>query len=358
MEGTILRRAHALIAHWQDGVLVVENYLTGRRSRVSPEIAAIIARIEGRLPHEELRCRLAGIPDADALTQQLLEADVLLRVGSEADANDRRMLTSWAAWGDPARYFHFSTARTVFPTDLAEEGRQLADLAKREPPPPPYLDRSGPTRTLPDPWRGLRGEFAQVLQARRTRREFTGEPLTCQQLATVLGCTFGLTARMRDPALGPYLLKTSPSGGARHAVEAYPIVLAVDDVPPGIYHYSVRQHGLTTISEGGYSEELLEICANQSWVQQAAAAIVLTGVIERSAWKYRQAHAYRVLLLDVGHLGQTFQLVCTALGLGPFTSAALHSAPVTALLGIDGMGEVPLCVLAVGQPVRGSLRDG
>lgn len=275
---------------------------------------------------------------------------MLLPVGTEIETRDRQMMSSWVAWGDPARYFHFSTARTVFPSDLAKEGRELAKLAKREPP-PPYLDRSGPTQRPPDPWHGLSADFANVLQARRTCRRFSGEPMTCQQLATVLGCTFGRTATMRDPTLGPYVLKTSPSGGARHPVEAYPIVLAVDDVPPGIYHYSVRHHGLTTIAEGLFSNESVEICANQPWVQQAAAVLVLTGVVERSAWKYRQAHAYRVLLLDIGHLGQTFQLVCTALGLGPFTSAALHSAPATALLRIDGIGEIPLCVLTVGRPV-------
>jgi SagB-type dehydrogenase family enzyme len=351
MEGRILRRANALLARWQDGLLIIENYLTGRLSRVSPEIAVIVARVEGELQYDELRRRFIGIPDADALTHQLLAADVLLTVGSDTETRDRQMILSWAAWGDPARYFHFSTARTVFPTDLAKEGRELAELAKREPPPPPYLDRFGPTQTLPEPWHGLRGDFAKVLQARRTHRRFTGEPITSQQFATVLGCTFGRTATMWDPALGRYVLKTSPSGGARHPVEAYPIVLAVDDVPPGIYHYSVRQHGLTMIDEGWFSEESVEICANQPWVQQAAAVVVLTGVVERSAWKYRQAHAYRVLLLDVGHLGQTFQLVCTALGLGPFTSAALHSAQAIALLRIDGIGEVPLCALTVGLPV-------
>ena len=67
-------------------------------------------------------------------------------------------------------------------------------------------------------------------------------------------------------------------------------------------------------------------------------------------WKYEHAHALRVLLLDAGHLGQTFHLVCTALGLGPFTSAAFNALQVTEELGLDGIQEVAIYAAAVGWP--------
>jgi SagB-type dehydrogenase family enzyme len=76
----------------------------------------------------------------------------------------------------------------------------------------------------------------------------------------------------------------------------------------------------------------------------------MTAVIERSSWKYRHSHAYRVLYLDAGHLGQTFQLVCTYLGLGPCTFAATHNRLIERELGLDGVSEIVIYTAAVGVP--------
>jgi SagB-type dehydrogenase family enzyme len=67
-------------------------------------------------------------------------------------------------------------------------------------------------------------------------------------------------------------------------------------------------------------------------------------------WKYGHSHAYRVLLLDAGHLGQTFHLVCTAMGLGPFTTAALDGSAVELALGLDGIREIAVYAGSVGWP--------
>ena len=95
---------------------------------------------------------------------------------------------------------------------------------------------------------------------------------------------------------------------------------------------------------------MVELCAGQPWVRDAAAVCFMTAVVARSMWKYRQAHAYRVLQLDAGHLGQTFHLVCTRLGLAPFTTAALDAAAVERALGLDGVAEIALYAAAVGWP--------
>jgi nitroreductase len=62
------------------------------------------------------------------------------------------------------------------------------------------------------------------------------------------------------------------------------------------------------------------------------------------------ARAYRAILLEAGHLGQTFHLVATALGLGPFTSIAFHDSRLESLLGVDGIDEAALYLAAAGVP--------
>lgn len=120
----------------------------------------------------------------------------------------------------------------------------------------------------------------------------------------------------------PTLLETSPSGGARHSIEVYPVALRVDGVDPGVYHYEPVRHRLTQLSAAPVAE---------------LADIVTTCFAE--------------LLLDAGHLGQTFHLACTALGLGPVTSSDLAESVIEAVLGIDGITEIPLYAAATG--VRG-----
>ena len=78
----------------------------------------------------------------------------------------------------------------------------------------------------------------------------------------------------------------------------------------------------------------------------------MTALLERSMWKYKSSHAYRVLLLDAGHLGQTFHLVCTALSLAPFTSAALDGEAIEQELGLDPAAEVALYAAATGHVSR------
>ena len=76
----------------------------------------------------------------------------------------------------------------------------------------------------------------------------------------------------------------------------------------------------------------------------------MTAVFPRTMWKYRVARAYRVVLLDAGHLCQTFCLVATWLGLAPFCTAALKDTLIEKDLGIDGIRESVLYVAGVGLP--------
>ena len=65
---------------------------------------------------------------------------------------------------------------------------------------------------------------------------------------------------------------------------------------------------------------------------------------------------YRVVLLDAGHLCQTFCLVATWLGLAPFCSAALCDTMIERDLGIDGIHESALYVAGVGVAVADKAR--
>jgi nitroreductase len=69
----------------------------------------------------------------------------------------------------------------------------------------------------------------------------------------------------------------------------------------------------------------------------------------RNFWKYRNhPKAYRVTILDIGHLSQTLQLAATAQGLGTFVTAAINEVDIERAFGLTGYVDGPLAVCGIG----------
>lgn len=152
--------------------------------------------------------------------------------------------------------------------------------------------------------------------------------------------------------LGRMALKTSPSAGALHPVEAYVLAWNVRDLAPGVYHYDVRGDELRRLRRGSFRKAAVEAASGQDWIGGAAFLCVMTAVFPRVLWKYQLEDSYRTLFLDAGHLGQTFCLVATSLGLGPFTTAAIQDTKIEKLLRIDGIDEFPVYLCGAGIPSK------
>jgi SagB-type dehydrogenase family enzyme len=195
----------------------------------------------------------------------------------------------------------------------------------------------------------IQGEFAEVLLARRTWREFSNRALEVSELSTLLWLTCGIQHWVKLPyPIGRVALKTSPSGGARHPLEAYVAALRVRGLAPGLYHYSPDRHRLELLRKGCTARQCSSYLAGQWWYDAAGAIMFMTAVFERNQWKYPDAAAYRTVILDAGHLCQTFCLTATWLGLAPFCTMAMKDSNVERDLGVDGITESVLYAAGVG----------
>ncbi|MBX9771369.1 MAG: SagB/ThcOx family dehydrogenase [Candidatus Obscuribacterales bacterium] len=286
----------------------------------------------------------AGSSDPKVLLDELLSAGLLILVDSAEDRREH-LLMQWR-WGIDAQFMHFSSQRVTYEEDPGAGVEQLAEYAKMHLPPSIY--KTYQVDGLPLCKSTLQDAFTSVLARRRTCRSFLRKNISKEQLAEILYWTWGKQAEEEDPELGPYLLKTSPSGGARHPIEVYVAIFRVDSIPPGVYHYSVESHKLEQLVSESIEGQIEHLCGNQKWVEDAAAVFFMSAIVERSMWKYEQSFAYRVLHMDAGHLGQTFCLVATHLGLAAFSTGALDARGVEDLLGLDGVTEVILFANAVG----------
>jgi SagB-type dehydrogenase family enzyme len=252
-----------------------------------------------------------------------------------------------AGWPALAARYHYGTRDVpILRGDEADAyDAYLERRARVEAPPSPYKETSG--RGIRIPTGSYLGEFPTVLLSRRTWRGFGTQPIPARAFGSLLDLSFG--SQMRGLRQGvPIVFKTSPSGGACHPIEAYVLAWRVRGVPPGLYHYSPRTRRLHLCRRGATPALAASYLGGQSWFGEAGALVLMTAVMPRVWWRYPHPRSYRAVLIEAGHLCQTFCLVATWLRLAPFCTMALDDARIERDLGIDGTTEVLLYATGVG----------
>jgi SagB-type dehydrogenase family enzyme len=355
------RRSPALICYWQDGKLLLENYARREKTEASPIVLEVLDALTDWQPAAALHARLKKIPPhlIDDLLEALVTHGLVDRDEQErADGGRTSALDAWKAWTPAASYFHLATKDVPF-SARAETIRTLKKQAIETPPPPHLKEPVADARkriALPAPVAPA-GEapaadsFKDVLTARRTWRRFGTRALSLDELGTLLGMTFGVQDWIEVDGWGRMPLKTAPSGGARHSIEAYVLARRVGGLKPGLYHYQPAAHELHPIRTkpaAGVAADIKAYLPRQEWYGAASALILMTAVFPRVQWRYPFARAYRTVIAEAGHHCQNVCLVSTWLGLAPFCTMALADSRIEKDLGIDGLTESVIYAAGVG----------
>jgi SagB-type dehydrogenase family enzyme len=348
----LIKRSECLVFFFREGKLHCKNYLTGVEVATAPIIVSVL-EVLGNWREAKSVERLLNeySPVSIRLTLAKLHRHTLLLYEGSAQAKQEVLLTPWKIWGEEARFFHFATKHAFRLGRAVDEWKFTRALLKKNPQPAQLkrYPRAHQIR-LPRPRLELQdSEFRRVLLARRTHRHFAAGAISLERASEILQLTWGITGYLRWPGLGRLLLKTSPSGGARHSLEVYLLALRVEGLTRGIYHYRPDRHCLEMLKRGASEDRLVDLCAGQDWIRECSALFVMTSVLPRVMWRYRFSRAYRVVLLEAGHFCQTFCLVATWLGLAPFCTAALVDEHVEKDLGLDGATETVLYAAGVGR---------
>jgi len=350
--GVLYRRSAHLVSYWEKERMIFENYATGVRIAAEPIACEILRLFDEWRPAELVFLRLREFTalSLKKALRELCRYSLLERRDRLRNRAEQAMLT-WRQWNPSAGFFHFSTKDTPFTSEPAGIARLLRQRARKWPVPPP-IKRYPRARqiSLPAPRTG--GEFPKVMLARRTWRRFSTRPIQLSELATLLKLTWGVQQWVRVPGIGRLALKTSPSAGALHPVEPYLLALRVTGLPAGLYHYAADTHRLELLKAGASSRQIANYLPAQGWYGSAAALMLMTAVFPRTQWKYWSPRAYRTVLLDSGHLCQSFCLVATWLGLAPFCTMALADSRIEKDLGVDGVTESVIYAAGVGSRPR------
>jgi SagB-type dehydrogenase family enzyme len=347
----LYRRASAVAAFWTPQGCLVRNYARGTSVVLTQTGFAIVNAASTWQTKSDIVGGLATIDDADidAALSDLSAAGILET--SAAPLSVRELsLASWESWNPTAALFHLDTRDLTYATrEGALELLPLRALARRCP------DREDDTELpqLPlSPYPRGKG-LPSVLLRRRSWRRFGRQPISERQLSALLGLTWGTQRWVRHPADFDLPLKTSPSPGGSHSLEAYVCVRRVTGVPSGLYRYLSNSHGLARIGDAWSDDELAAKLAHQTWITGSAAVFFIASRFDRVQWKYPNPRTYRSVLIEAGHFCQTFCLVATWLGLAPFCTAAFKDSAVELSLGLDGVSEAVLYAMGAGSRPAG-----
>ncbi len=285
-----------------------------------------------------------------AAYQSYIELGAVVAEATEQDQLEQEYIEKWA-WGLPAALFHFSVQGNVFESPEQSEEKQRAS-AEKIGFPDLHMSNDGFETVVELDAVSERSAQMRLMARRRSVREAAGSSVSLQSIASILFSGMGITQTTRN-AVAELPLSMTPSGGGRNPYEAYIFARKVDGLDPGIYHYSARDHSLGRM-EGAVPECLSEIVGNQDWADDMSCVIVLAAFFERTMWKYDDPNAYRVVLIEAGHIGQNMLLMATEEGVAACPTAALCHEMLFDLLELPSrITCAPIYAIAIGAMARG-----
>jgi SagB-type dehydrogenase family enzyme len=192
---------------------------------------------------------------------------------------------------------------------------------------------------LPKPTLAGQSSLAQLMQQRRSVREYRPAPLSLSEIGQLLWAAQGITH-----ARG---LRTAPSAGALYPLELYLVVGNVVDLEPGIYHYQLHSHRLALHLAGDKRKALAQAAYMQTWLAAAPAIVIISADYQRTRKKYAQ-RAERYVHMEVGHAAQNLFLQAEDLDLGTVVVGAFFDDDVAELMHMPAE-LVPLALMPVGK---------
>lgn len=294
------------------------------------------------------------------IDKELIEADVL---------SLKPYPNVFWGWDKLSYIFHLGTNDINY-VDGGLEEQQWITLYLQEseklkgPKPQLFVERSGLETLLPKPTLEKLSDssFLETLKNRKTSREFLDQSISLTDLSTLLFVSFGLIhgpwQELKELGLDEYAFrKTSPSGGGLHPTEVFLVVNNIEELSPGVYHYNVKKHALTRINDQVSDEQLTKALAGQFFGKSSACGIFLVSFFEKIWRKYPHSRAYRIAVLDAGHISQTCLLTATALNIQTWITGAFYEQQVNEFLKLDGIHQAPFIYIALGHGSGASIPE-
>jgi SagB-type dehydrogenase family enzyme len=204
---------------------------------------------------------------------------------------------------------------------------------------------SEPAVVLPEPPPSV---LTDLIAARQSCRNFSPSTIALHQLGAILVSGYGITGTRGWPGDLLMFRRAVPSAGGLYPLELYVVCNQVDGIRPGLHYFNARDSSLEYISGPWPINDLLPMLMQQTFIDHAAALILITAVLSRTLKKYGP-RGYRYVLMEAGHAAQNVCLRATELNLATLCLGGFTDHQINSFLDLDGRQEVALYGVAIGK---------
>lgn len=237
-----------------------------------------------------------------------------------------------------------------FDSEEYDEQVPESDEKKKVPPPlfqQPYPEE-GPLIDLipPDEFTIGNAPFLGLVNSRQSRRKYTPDSLTLEELSFLLWSTQGVKQVLKS---GRGVKRVVPSAGAKSPLETYLVVNNVEGLEPGLYRYIAFSHQLMYIKRIDNAEERIgKLAFDQKFVGTAPVIFCWTAVPYRTEWRYTIL-SHKFIAIDLGIVNQSLYLACEAINLGTVAIGYYEQNRFDELLGLNTDDEFVVLIAPVGR---------
>lgn len=349
----------------QDRSFILESPLAHSRLSIDdPRVVGLIGMLAEPKRLSELIERDTSLPpDASRLVMGILANAGMMQAVSLGSTNTIDEPPALQSWEFHDLLFH---SRIRQGRSDAPYGATYRFVGQLDPPSTLKPKRTGESVDLyrPDPDH-LRAEdlrFAEVVERRRSIREYGTQPISVRQLGEFLFRVARVTGEQEVELETPrgivrmgFTSRPYPAGGGLYELEVYPAVQSCDGLDPGLYHYDAKHHQIVRLC--GQTTDFGRLVADAAasagiQAESVQVVLILAARFQRVAWKYASI-AYSLTLKHVGVMYQTMYLTATAMKLAPCALGG-GDADLFARAGrTDYYAET-----SVGEFLLGSAREG
>ncbi|RDE11692.1 MAG: thioester oxidase [Candidatus Thorarchaeota archaeon] len=248
---------------------------------------------------------------------------------------------------DRRKFLHF--------LDSEEYKELVPESDEQKKVPPPLFQQPFPENVPlidlvpPDEFAIGKAPFLDLVNSRESRRKYTSDPLTLEELSFLLWSTQGVKKVLKS---GRGVRRTVPSAGAKSPLETYLVINRVEGLEPGLYRYISFSHQLLFIKRIDNAEERMgKLAFDQKFVGTAPVIFCWTAVPYRTEWRYTIL-SHKFIAVDLGIVCQSLYMSCEAINLGTVAIGYYEQGKLDELLDLDTDEEFVVLLAPVGRYQR------
>lgn len=303
-----------------------------------------LSNVFSGVSHKDLEVRISGLRKRGFIDEEVFP---------DADLDKRDSVSpDFIGWREA---LHYVKATWDYPFVDYSRGGQRVDRKRME----AYEGETDDVvRSLP-----VRGEWTCDLPSVEQALKELGEPTAKLSLLQLLKNVTAAATRpleyMPSRTNGaPHLHRLAPSGGARHPIELYLLVIDVEGIAPGVYHSNISSGDLRRMCKLPPVEEL-EKNLYGAWRLgcKPRAIFLLTAHVMRNMYRYREPRTFRTLFYDAGHMGGLIEALANDSAIVAHGHHGFVDSYAAALTQSQSLAkEVPTYLVSVG--IRAELEPG